>query len=234
MLPLKDENPSPIRPLVNYSIIVMNFAVFFLEISDPTRMSVLINDYGFIPSLLLEEPLTNTYRVITSIFLHGGWVHLLGNMLYLFIFGDNVEAAFGHLNYAFFYMLSGVSANMVHMIVSQLIGMMDIPAVGASGAISGILGAYLLLYPRARVITLIFTWYLAALRPIPAKYFLGFWFILQLIPGLLLGENTGVAYWAHIGGFIVGITLAFPYKSRADYLRYLRARDTSGASRNFS
>lgn len=220
MLPLKDENPSPVRPLVNYSIIIVNFAVFFLEVSDAEIMSALIYDYGFIPSLLLEEPLTNVHRLITSMFIHGGWIHMLGNMLYLFIFGDNTEAAFGHLNYAFFYLIAGISANMIHMTVSQLIGMpMDIPAVGASGAISGVLGAYFLFYPRARVITLIFTWYLATLRPITAKYFLGFWFILQLIPGLLLGGSTGIAYWAHIGGFVVGIILALPYRSRVTYLR---------------
>ncbi|MEM0267938.1 MAG: rhomboid family intramembrane serine protease [Candidatus Korarchaeum sp.] len=231
MLPIKDENPSPIRPLVNYSIIIVNFAVFFLEVSDTRTMSILIHDYGFIPSLLLEEPLTNIHRMITSMFLHAGWVHILGNMLYLFIFGDNVEAAFGHLNYASFYLLSGIFANIAHTIVSQLAGMpMDIPAVGASGAISGVLGAYFLFYPRARVITLIFTWYLVTLRPIPAKYFLGFWFVLQLIPGLLLGESTGIAYWAHVGGFIVGIILALPYRSRIIYLR----RDFPGEFGNFS
>lgn len=231
MLPLKDENPSPIRPLVNYSIIVLNFSVFFLEISDPNMMSVLVSDYGFVPSLLLEEPLNNMYRMVTSIFLHAGWIHILGNMLYLFIFGDNVEAAFGHLNYALFYVLSGTSANIVHTIASQLLGTpMDIPAVGASGAISGVLGAYFLFYPRARVITLIFTWYLATLRPISAKYFLAFWFVLQLVPGILLGESTGIAYWAHVGGFVTGIVLASPYRSRANYVR----RGALGVPKDFS
>jgi len=220
LLPLKDENPSRVRPLVNYSIIATNIAIFLIEISDPRVMRFLINDYGFIPSLLVEEPLINAHRMITSMFLHGGWIHLLGNMLYLFIFGDNVEAAFGHLNYISFYLLSGAFANMIHAMVSKLTGMpMDVPAIGASGAISGVLGAYLLLYPRARVITLIFTWYLATLRPISAKYFIGFWFVLQLIPGLLLGEATGVAYWAHIGGFLVGMVLALPYRGRVGHLR---------------
>lgn len=220
MLPLKDENPSPVRPLVNYSIIALNFAVFLLEISDPNMMPMLVSDYGFIPSLLVEEPLNNMHRIITSIFLHAGWIHILGNMLYLFIFGDNVEATFGHLNYAFFYILSGASANIVHMIASQLLGMpTGIPAVGASGAVSGVLGAYFLFYPRARVITFIFTWYLVALRPVPAKYFLAFWFILQLVPGILLGESTGIAYWAHVGGFVIGVVLALPYRSRASYVR---------------
>lgn len=225
MLPLRDENPSPVRPLVSYSIIIINFMVFLLEISIPGRMSALINLYGFIPSAFIEEPLANFYRLITSIFLHAGWIHLLGNMLYLFIFGDNVEAAFGHFNYAIFYFISGVSANILHMIASQIIGIpMNIPAVGASGAISGVLGAYFIFYPNARVITLIFTWYIATLRPISAKYFLGLWFILQLIPAFFPVEGGGVAYWAHVGGFLVGVLLALPYRGRAKYLRSYWAR----------
>lgn len=219
MLPIRDENPSYVRPLVSYSLIAINVMVFILESSSPELMSSLISGYGFTPLAFIERPLSNSYRLITSIFLHGGWIHLIGNMLYLFIFGDNVEAALGRINYLIFYLFSGISANFAHMIASSFLGMpLDLPAVGASGAISGILGAYLIFYPRARIITVILLGYLVTLRPISAKYFLIFWFILQLIPGTL-GEAVGVAYWAHIGGFLVGIVIALPYRfSRRDRL----------------
>ncbi len=212
MLPIRDENPSYVRPLISYSLIAINIVIFILESSNPELMYSLISNYGFIPSAFMERPIPNSYRLITSIFLHGGWIHLIGNMLYLFIFGDNVEAALGRINYLIFYLFSGISASLAHMIASRSLGMpLDLPAVGASGAISGILGAYLIFYPRAKIITVIFLGYLVTLRPISAKYFLIFWFILQLIPGAL-GEAVGVAYWAHIGGFLMGMMIAIPYR----------------------
>lgn len=219
MLPIRDENPSHARPLVSYSLIAINIVIFILGSSSPELMRSLITSYSFIPSASIERPIQSSHRLIASTFLHAGWIHLLGNILYLSIFGDNVEAAFGHVNYLIFYLFSGISANFTHMIVSGSPGMpLNLPTVGASGAISGILGAYLIFYPRARIITVIFLGYLVTLRPIPAKYFLLFWFILQLISGAL-GEAVGVAYWAHIRGSLTGIMIALPYRfSRRDPL----------------
>ena len=219
MLPIRDENPSHARPLVSYSLIAINIVIFILGSSSPELMRSLITSYSFIPSASIERPIQSSHRLIASIFLHTGWIHLLGNILYLSIFGDNVETAFGHVNYLIFYLFSGIPANFTHMIVSGSPGMpLDLPTVGASGAISGILGAYLIFYPRVRIITVIFLGYLVTLRPVPAKYFLIFWFILQLISGAL-GEAVGVAYWAHIGGSLTGIMIALPYRfSRRDPL----------------
>jgi len=223
LFPFKDENPSPVTPWVTYLLILTNTSVFLMEIlSGPRGFQRLIWEYGFIPAAFLEDPSSNMYRMLTSMFLHGGWLHLLGNMLYLYIFGDNVEAAFGHIKYLFFYVISGVAANLVHMWALPFLGIpMDVPAVGASGAISGVLGAYLVFYPQARIMTAVAVWYFITVEPIPAKYYITFWFIWQLIPGLLAGESTGVAYWAHIGGFIAGLLMAYPYRHRVRYLRRL-------------
>ena len=219
MFPFKDENPSPITPWVTYGLILLNTLVFLWEIAGgPVRFELLIYEYGFIPRFFLEDPASNAYRLLTSMFMHGGWLHLLGNMLYLYIFGDNVEAAFGHFKYLVFYIISGIAASFLHMAVFPL---SEIPAVGASGAISGVLGAYLVFFPQARIMTAILIWYFITVEPIPAKYYITFWFIWQLIPGLLAGEATGVAYWAHIGGFIAGVLMAYPYRHRVRYLRRL-------------
>ncbi|MDK2373073.1 MAG: rhomboid family intramembrane serine protease [Candidatus Korarchaeota archaeon] len=219
MFPFKDENPSPITPWVTYGLILFNALVFLWEIAGgPVRFELLIYEYGFIPRFFLEDPSSNAYRLFTSMFMHGGWLHLLGNMLYLYIFGDNVEAAFGHFKYIIFYLISGVAASFLHMAVFPL---SEIPSVGASGAISGVLGAYLVFFPQARIMTAILVWYFITVEPIPAKYYITFWFIWQLIPGLLAGEATGVAYWAHVGGFIAGVLMAYPYRHRVRYLRRL-------------
>jgi hypothetical protein len=140
-------------------------------------------------------------------FLHGGLLHLGGNLLYLYIFGDNIEDAFGHAKYLGFYLLCGLAASLTHLLVEITSG---IPAIGASGAISGVLGAYFILYPKARVVTLVFYFFITFVR-IPAVFFLGFWFILQLFSGsltLTYGVASGVAYWAHIGGFAAGVLVA--------------------------
>lgn len=219
MFPLKDENRSPVTPWMNYGLIFINALVFLWEIAgSPTRFEGLIQSYGFIPSVFLEDPTTNVYRLFTSMFMHGGWLHLIGNMLYLYIFGDNVEAAFGHFKYLIFYLISGIVASLLHMTIFPL---SNVPAVGASGAISGVLGAYLVFYPQANIITAILIWYFIDMEPIPAKYYITFWFIWQLIPGLVAGEATGVAYWAHIGGFIAGLLISYPYRHKARYLRSL-------------
>jgi len=157
---------------------------------------------------------------ITSIFLHGGWLHLLGNMLYLYIFGDNVEDRLGHFRYLLFYLLCGVFASIV-----QVLSAPDawVPMVGASGAIAGVMGAYFCLFPYSRVVTLVFIFFFIEFIEIPAFFFLLFWFVLQFLNGTLSFSSQsgaaggGVAWWAHIGGFVAGILLLLVFKRRRQY-----------------
>jgi len=169
------------------------------------------------------------YTIFTSMFMHGGIIHLFGNMLYLHIFGDNIEDTFGHSWYVGFYLISGVAASSAHILsVSGSLGVYA-PAVGASGAISGVLGAYLVLFPKARILTLVFYYYITIVA-IPAIFLLGFWFLFQLFEGALTlgyGVPSGVAYWAHIGGFLAGVVLALIFKTKAGP-KSLR-RETLGA-----
>ncbi len=202
MFPLRDENRSLSSPHVTRVFIIVNVVIFFffwLSDSDFFLQSIL--DYGMIPANIVKGE--RLYTVFTSMFIHGGIFHLAGNMLFLFVFGDNVEDNFGHGRYFVFYFLSGIVASAVHILSITTTPEMFTPTVGASGAISGVLGAYILLYPRARVLTLVFYF----IARVPAIFFLGFWFIFQLLEGFL-GPSSGVAYWAHIGGFIAGIILA--------------------------
>ncbi len=170
-----------------------------------------------IPSELIKGQRLHT--LFTSMFIHGGPVHLIGNMLYLYIFGDNVEDAFGHKRYFLFYLVSGIVASLAHVVsllTSADISSLGVPTIGASGAISGVLGAYLVLYPRARVLTLLWLGWIYIV-PIPAVLLLGFWFIFQLLYGVLeleIGVASGIAYWAHIGGFIAGILFALAWRRR--------------------
>ena len=161
--------------------------------------------FGMIPRNIIQGH--DLHTLLSSMFLHGGLLHLGGNMLYLYIFGDNIEDAFGHVKYLGFYLLCGLAASLTHLAVAISSG---VPAIGASGAISGVLGAYFVLYPKARVVTLVFYFFITFVR-IPAVFFLGFWFILQLFSGsvtLTYGVASGVAYWAHIGGFVAGVLVA--------------------------
>jgi len=174
--------------------------------------------YGMTPAEIISG--NRLYTLFTSMFLHGGLIHLVGNMLYLHIFGDNIEYAFGRGRYFAFYLLCGIAASVTHILSITTTGDLLVPAVGASGAISGVLGAYILLYPRARVLTVMLFYWIYITR-IPAVFFLGFWFIFQLLEGMLtlgLGEPSGVAYWAHIGGFVAGMALA-PILRRRKVLR---------------
>ncbi|RLG47849.1 MAG: rhomboid family intramembrane serine protease [Thermoproteota archaeon] len=218
MFPIRDENPSGHTPIVTYSLIALNVLVFLYQVAGPLPFEATIMVYGYIPALFLMDPVGNFYRLFTSMFLHGGPTHLLGNMVYLYIFGDNVEYAFGRTKYLLFYIVSGLGASALHTAVSVA---SNVPAVGASGAISGILGAYVLLYPRNRIVSLVFWWFgLAELVSIPAYHYIWGWFIWQLIPALLFGESTGVAYWAHVGGFVTGLILTWRYRKRY-YERYV-------------
>jgi len=216
-IPLKDLNPRRTYPVVNTTLIVLNFVVFIYELMLPPQLfKIFMTVNAMVPARIpvwLAGHMTfgaAFLPIVTSMFLHAGWLHILGNMLFLWIFGDNVEDYFGHLGYLFFYFLSGIAAGLLHIIFNLH---SSVPALGASGAISGVMGAYAALYPRAKVLTLV----LIFLVPIPAIFILGYWFVLQFLEGVssLGGMTTGgVAWWAHIGGFIFGSLLTLAIKRR--------------------
>lgn len=183
--------------------------MFGFELSLGRDLDDFIVTHAVIPSQLLAAGLTleQLVRLTTTMFLHGGWLHVLSNMLYLWIFGDNVEARMGHFKYLIFYIICGYIASLVHIIVDPF---SNSPLIGASGAIAGVLGAYLLLFPHARVLTLVFVIFFIQIIPIPAVVFLGIWFFLQILngtAGLSAQAVQGVAFWAHIGGFVAGMAL---------------------------
>jgi membrane associated rhomboid family serine protease len=222
MFPLRDDNPAKTIPVVTWTLIALNVVVFFYQVSlGPSAEQLLVYQYGAIPAVVtgggaLSERVAVIppyLSLLTNIFLHGGWMHLRGNMWFLWIFGDNVEEAMGRLRYLLFYLLAGLLASISHVFSDAG---STVPCIGASGAISGVLGAYLLLYPRARVLTLIFLGFFSRLIYIPAGFVLGFWFLLQLLSGGAAGAGNagGVAFWAHIGGFLAGMLLVGLFKKR--------------------
>ena len=215
MIPLRDINPTRRVPVMTVGIIVVNVLVFAYEFLLPaTALESLIRTWGLIPYQLVALEPAAFVRVLTSMFLHGGVMHLLGNMLYLWIFGDNIESALGSLRFALFYLLCGIGAGLGQVLVSPS---SRVPMVGASGAISGVLGAYLLLYPRVQVETLLILGYFVRLVRLPALVVLGFWIVLQLFSGVLSFGATatgGVAFFAHVGGFATGIVLVGVFKRR--------------------
>lgn len=209
MIPLRDINPRRRFPLVTVGIILLNILVFLYELMLPTTRALdsLVYAWGLIPYRLMQLDVAAILTVFTSMFLHSGFMHLAGNMLYLWIFGDNVESAMGTLRFMVFYLLCGIGAALGQVLVDPR---SQIPMVGASGAISGILGAYLFLYPHAEVETLILFGYFARLVRLPALVVLGMWIVTQLLSGVLaLGMQAtgGVAWFAHIGGFFAGVLL---------------------------
>jgi membrane associated rhomboid family serine protease len=222
MFPLYDENPRSTRPYVNYALIIINFIVFIWEViisgffgNQRATMNMLM-EYGFVPGRFLDSPLSmdGILPIFSSMFMHGGIMHILGNMLFLWIFGDNIEDRFGHAKYLLSYLLWGIAATMAHTAWALSIGgdQLLIPAVGASGAISGVLGTYLLLFPRARIVTLLFIGFFGMRHRIPVFVYLPVWFIFQLIPATL-GAVAGVAYVAHIGGFVAGAVFGLGYRA---------------------
>jgi len=218
MLPLRDDQPRYSTPWVTWFLIGLNLLIFFLEWSlDPQSLELLIRQFGVVPShlalFLSGSPRYSLPEVVlpffTSLFLHGSWLHVMGNMLYLYIFGDNVEDYLGHFKYLVFYILTGVLAMGTQAAVDLH---STVPAVGASGAIAGVLGAYFVLYPRARVLTWIFELIFVVLW-LPAWILLGYWFVFQFLSGTKTAlavhkQNMGgIAFWAHVGGFISGALL---------------------------
>ena len=226
MIPLRDNIPSSRTPVVTVGLIIMNVLVYLKQVTLPPRAAArFVYYYGLIPSeisggdLVVQHPVPVYATILTSMFVHGGLFHIAGNMLYLWIFGDNVEDRMGRLSFLIFYLASGLAAA-----VAQTLSNPDstIPMVGASGAISGVLGAYMLLYPHARVLTLIILGWLIRTVEIPALVVLGFWIVVQVMSGLLtLGVQVGgVAWFAHIGGFVAGLLMVYPLtrrKARSDW-----------------
>ena len=221
MIPLKDNIPSSRIPLITIGLIVINVLVYLNQLTLPPRAAVrFVYLYGLIPveiaggELLVRHPVPLYGTILTSMFVHGGLFHLAGNMLYLWIFGDNVEDRLGRFRFLLFYLLSGVGAAAAQILSDPH---SKIPMIGASGAISGVLGAYLLLYPHARVVTLVFFGWFVRLIEIRALFVLGFWILVQLASGLLTwgAQVGGVAWFAHIGGFVAGLVMVIPLRRRA-------------------
>jgi len=203
MFPLKDENPIRRRPVLTYTLITMNVAIFVGTLITGTLDQVNL-EFGMKPKEVLAGQ--NLHTLFTSMFLHGGIPHILFNMWYLWIFGDNIEDVLRRRKFILFYLGTGLVASFAHAFSDPT---STIPTIGASGAIAGVLGAYILLYPWARVYTIVFF----ILVMIPASVLIGFWFVLQVFSASVLwaaGATTGVAYWAHIGGFLAGMLLILP------------------------
>lgn len=233
MIPLRDANPTRRTPVVTIGIVAICFAVFAYQLGlladgGPEALERFVRTWGVVPAALLDawdwgrllaEPVLG---LITSQFLHGGWLHILGNMLYLWIFGNNIEDAMGKLKFVVFYLLGGVAATLAQYATDTGAA---IPNLGASGAIGAVLGGYALLYPRARVVTLIFIVFFITLLELPALLVLGAWFLLQLLDASSQPVGGGgVAVWAHIGGFVFGLIAVKLFASRAqkDYDRHDR------------
>jgi len=217
MIPLKDINPTRNFPFVNLMLISANVLVFIYQLTlspHAAKAFVLANATvpARIPAFLAGHAPASValFPLFSSMFLHGGLMHLLGNMLFLYIFGDNVEDTFGHIGYLFFYLLCGIGSGLIHVLFNWGSG---IPALGASGAISGVMGAYAVMFPKHQILT----FFLIFLIPVPAILILGYWFVLQFVAGINgLGMATagGVAWWAHIGGFLMGALIAWATKKR--------------------
>lgn len=209
MFPIRDHNPSERVPFVTLTLIAINVVVFLAGLAllqTDRQLSQFYFDYALLPARL--EAGENYSALLTSIFLHGGIMHLGGNMLFLWIFGDNLEDEMGHLPFLAFYLISGIGAGLVHYASDP--GSI-IPTVGASGAIAGVMGGYLLLFPKARVDIFLFFIVFFRILPVPAWIMLGVWFAMQLVSGVRVDAGAGgVAYWAHAGGFVIGAVLTVP------------------------
>ena len=211
MIPLRDDNPSQRVPVVTRVLIALNVAAFLFEVGLGPALRDFVYGWGLVPlrfayAFAGAEPLGPTLvTALTSMFLHGGWLHLLGNAWFLWIFGDNVEDRLGHGRFLLFYLAGGVVAALVHLLFNWS---SPVPTVGASGAIAAVLGAYAVLFPRARVVTLVPIFFFFQVIALPAMLVLGLWFVVQIFTGTLsIGAGGGVAWWAHIGGFVFGMVV---------------------------
>lgn len=243
MFPIRDENPKPPRfkPKVTYALIIINIIVFFFEVAvtgqffefSNNRAAALFYEWGAVPACIMGESSITIQQIrvscpdmpmlglLSSVFLHGGLMHLGGNMLFLWIFGDNIELKFGRAKYLGIYLVWGIIAGLAHVVGDMY---SPIPAVGASGAISGVLGAYLVMFPRAKVTTFLMMGFFWRMLHVPAKWYLPFWLLFQNVLPFLIGGfgfgSGGVAYLAHIGGFAIGLATGYLYKKthRPEYM----------------
>src|SRR5215211_6557646 len=227
MFPIGDENAgNAIKPYVNWTIIGLCIAVFLYElILPPAKLDAFFLQWGAIPVEITR--FHDLHGLITSMFLHGGWAHLIVNMVFLLVFGDNIEDAMGHFSYLLFYLLPGIAAGLAHILLSPS---STIPLIGASGAISGVLGAYIVLFPQGKVRALVFFGYFGQIVLVPAWVMIGIWFALQLFSGLAsLGaaDVGGVAFWAHVGGFVSGAVLVWLFRDRDSVARQNAVRATN-------
>jgi len=222
MIPIGDSARARTFPYVNIAIIIANFLVFFYEVGFVSNINKLFFDWAVVPAELTDylgnpgdHPLRILFTPITAMFLHGGWFHIAGNMIFLWVFGDNVEDAVGHLRYLAFYLLCGIAATAAQVWIDPN---SQVPTLGASGAIAGVLGAYLVLYPRATIAAVIMPFFFWTAY-VPAFLLIGFWFFLQLFNGVAsigyaVGASEGVAWWAHVGGFSAGFLLLWFFRPR--------------------
>jgi membrane associated rhomboid family serine protease len=223
MIPLKDANRSETFPFMTVILIIVNVLVFLHEANLGSQVNAFFDSYGVVPERIvnfdrLQGGFTGNVAVpmIASLFIHGGLLHIVGNMWFLWVFGDNVEDRLGHVRFLLFYLLCGVGASLIHVFFYPDSAL---PTIGASGAISGVLGAYLILFPHARIYTLLFIVIIIRFVELPAYIFLIIWFGFQILSGAAdlraTHDATGVAYWAHIGGFVVGVILLFLFPKRS-------------------
>jgi len=217
MIPLYDNVPSRRRPVVTLTLIAINTMVFLYELAQSQPgLTSMVYEYGVVPErytggggVVASMAAGGWIPILTSMFMHGGWMHLIGNMWYLWLFGDNVEDLMGPARFLTFYLVCGFIASMTHIWLNAY---STIPSIGASGAIAGVLGAYLVAFPGARVLTLVPIFYFIQTIELPALVLLGFWFVMQFLSGtaaIVVSSQTtgGVAYWAHVGGFVAGMLL---------------------------
>ena len=221
MIPLYDTIRSRQFPFINWLLILSNAAVFWYELQlGESALQDFIFTWGLIPAELMTNPNGEWRTIFSSMFLHGGWFHILSNMWVLYIFGDNIEDRVGSLRYLVFYLMSGIAAAFLQIFVMQG---SSVPMIGASGAIAGVLGAYLISYPGARIASLVPILFIFTIIEVPAVLFLIFWFISQLYSGLFAMQGSagsGIAWWAHIGGFIFGLIMVSFFRRRTMYRSY--------------
>ncbi len=217
MIPIRDINPSRTFPIVNIAIIAICSVVWLYEWSLSQKVlltyygkvnafDLFIKQFGLVPSEVLSKP----YTLLTHMFMHGGWLHIVGNMWFLWVFGDNIEDRIGKFRYVIFYITTGLAAAFSQIAISLTFGGGDVPMVGASGAVSGVLGAYMKLFPHAKVLALVPVFFFMTFMEIPAVVFIGLWFLIQIVNGVVsipVVGLGGVAWWAHVGGFVAGYLL---------------------------
>lgn len=216
MIPIRDEIKTKRIPFVNYTLIAINIIVFLIMVLNPAKIDSIVMGNALIPTDVTQGfKMSVLKNFITAMFMHAGWMHLISNMLYLWIFGDNIEDRLGHVGYLLFYLAAGIFASGLHIFFNPT---SNVPSLGASGAIAGVLGAYLIFYPQSKVYTFIPFGYFMRLRPLPAIVVLGLWFVMQIFSGvgsmMAQGCGGGVAYWAHIGGFVFGLLIGFLFNKR--------------------